>query len=80
MFTSGRRRQWRQWRSLRHLGRSRLAWNVALFMGLQSFAFHVVLAWLPDMLQGRGLGAAQAGWMLSLTRITSVAGSLLIPV
>lgn len=66
--------------SLKRMGRSRLAWNVALFMGLQSFVFYVVLAWLPDMLQSRGMEPEYAGWMLSLSQITSVVGSLLIPV
>lgn len=66
--------------SMRRMGRSRLAWNVALFMGLQSFVFYVVLAWLPDMLQSRGMEPEYAGWMLSLSQITSVVGSLLIPV
>lgn len=66
--------------SMRRMGRSRLAWNVALFMGLQSFVFYVLLAWLPDMLQSRGMEPEYAGWMLSLSQITSVIGSLLIPV
>lgn len=61
------------------LFRSRLAWNVALFMGLQSFAFYVVLAWLPDMLRHRGMDAAAAGWMLSLSQACGIAGSLLVP-
>ncbi len=63
----------------KYLGRSRLAWNVALFMGLQSFAFYVVLAWLPDMLQGRGANAVFSGWMLSLSQATGVLGSLITP-
>lgn len=65
--------------AMRHLGRSRLAWNVALYMGLQSVTFYVFLAWLPDMVQARGASAAYAGWMLSLSQITGAVGSLLIP-
>lgn len=63
----------------KHLGRSRLAWNVALFMGLQSFAFYVILAWLPDMLQSRGADTEFAGWMLSLSQATGVLGSVITP-
>ena len=65
--------------SIKKLGNSRLAWQVALFMGLQSLAFYVVLAWLPEILQSRGMEPAQAGWMLSLSQGTGVLGSLLIP-
>jgi CP family cyanate transporter-like MFS transporter len=64
---------------MKQLFASRLAWNVALFMGLQSFAFYVVLAWLPDMILGRGENAVFAGWMLSLSQATGVLGSLLTP-
>ncbi len=65
--------------SLRTLGRSRLAWAVALYMGLQSLAFYVVLAWLPDLLQSRGLDAAGAGWMLALSQAAGIAGSAVVP-
>lgn len=65
--------------AMKQLLSSRLAWNVALYMGLQSLAFYVVLAWLPDMLQGRGEDAVFAGWMLSLSQATGVLGSLLTP-
>lgn len=65
--------------SLRALGRSPLAWQIALFMGLQSLTFYVVLAWLPDLLQDRGLGAAEAGWMLALSQATGVVGSVAVP-
>lgn len=67
-------------KAMKHLGRSRLAWNVALFMGLQSLAFYVILAWLPDMLQARGADPVFAGWMLSLSQAMGVLGSLLVPV
>lgn len=65
--------------AMKQLLTSRIAWNVALFMGLQSLAFYVVLAWLPEMLQGRGEDAVFAGWMLSLSQATGVLGSLLTP-
>jgi CP family cyanate transporter-like MFS transporter len=65
--------------ALRDLGRSRLAWAVALFMGLQSLAYYVVLAWLPDLLQARGLGAGAAGGMLALSQAAGIAGSALVP-
>ena len=65
--------------SLKKHGNSMLAWQVAFFMGLQSLAFYVILAWLPEILQNRGMSAATAGWMLSLSQGMGIAGSLLIP-
>lgn len=62
------------------LGHSKLAWNVALFMGLQSFAFYIVLAWLPEILQDRGLDANTAGWLLSLSQATGILGTIIIPI
>lgn len=67
-------------RRLAVLLRSRLAWQVALFMGFQSLTFYVVLAWLPDFLQARGVGEAAAGWLLALVQATSVVGTAVVPV
>ncbi|MFS4417456.1 CynX/NimT family MFS transporter [Maribacter sp. 2307ULW6-5] len=65
--------------ALKGLMANRLAWFVALFMGLQSFTFYVVLAWLPAILQHRGFDASYAGWMLSLSQAVGILGSLLVP-
>ena len=67
------------WEALRDLGRSRLAWQVALFMGFQSLTFYVVLAWLPDLLGSRGLSESEAGWMLALSQGVGIAGSAVVP-
>jgi CP family cyanate transporter-like MFS transporter len=65
--------------SMRNMMKQRLAWKVALFMGLQSFTFYVVLAWLPALLISRGYDNGFAGWMLSLSQATGILGSMLIP-
>lgn len=65
---------------LRALSRSALAWEVALFMGLQSLTFYVTIAWLPDLLQSRGLTEAAAGGLLAVSQATGVLGSAAIPV
>ncbi|NGP89721.1 CynX/NimT family MFS transporter [Fodinibius halophilus] len=67
-------------KAMKDLGGSKIAWQVALFMGLQSLAFYVILAWLPEILQDRGLDASTAGWMLSLSQGMGVVGTILIPV
>lgn len=66
--------------SLKDLGASGLAWQVALFMGLQSLTFYVVLAWLPAVLISRGYTSSYSGWMLSLSQATGILGSLIVPV
>ncbi len=66
--------------AMKSLGKSRLAWQVALFMGLQSLTFYAILAWLPAILQFRGANASFAGWMLSLSQATGILGSLIIPI
>lgn len=65
--------------ALNRLGRSPLAWKIALFMGLQSLTFYVILAWLPDLLQSRGLSAERAGWLLALSQGAGIIGTALIP-
>ncbi|MET2986113.1 CynX/NimT family MFS transporter [Aureibaculum conchae] len=66
-------------KAMKSLNRSRLAWQVALFMGLQSMTFYVILAWLPAILISRGYDANFSGWMLSLSQATGILGSLIVP-
>jgi CP family cyanate transporter-like MFS transporter len=66
-------------RTFAALGRSRLAWQVALFMGLQSLTFFVLVAWLPDLLQSRGVSEAAAGGLLALSQAMGMVGSALVP-
>jgi CP family cyanate transporter-like MFS transporter len=63
------------------LWRSVLAWQVTLFMGLQSLGYYVVLTWLPEILQEEaGISAARAGWMLALAQGVGIASIFLAPV
>ena len=52
--------------------KSRLAWQISIFMGLQSFVFYILAAWLPAMLQSWGMPAERAGWMLSYVQMGQV--------
>jgi CP family cyanate transporter-like MFS transporter len=56
---------------------SALGWQVTVFMGLQSIAFYVLMAWLPTIEQSRGVSAATAGIHLSVFLLISVFASLL---
>lgn len=66
-------------KAMKNLSGSALAWKIALFMGLQSFAFYAVLAWLPEILQSYGYDSVYSGWMLSISQVTGILGSLFIP-
>lgn len=65
--------------AMKNMMKQPLAWKIALFMGLQSYAFYVILAWLPDLLMSRNYTNETAGWMLSLSQATGILGSLTIP-
>ena len=65
---------------IRDLLRSSLAWQVTLFMGLQSLSYYVTLTWLPEILQDGGMSAANAGWMLGLSQTVSILAMFLAPV
>jgi CP family cyanate transporter-like MFS transporter len=66
--------------AMKKLSGSLLVWKLALYMGLQSLAFYVILAWLPAILIDRGFDATYAGWMLSLSQATGIIGAILIPI
>jgi CP family cyanate transporter-like MFS transporter len=64
--------------SRRGLWSSSLAWRVTLFMGLQSLAYYVMVAWLPEILRSRGVSLVTAGWMFSLLQFVSVLSSFFV--
>lgn len=42
--------------------RSKIAWQVTFFMGIQSFLFYCTIAWLPEILRSHGMSMSLAGW------------------
>jgi CP family cyanate transporter-like MFS transporter len=62
------------------LWKSRLAWNIAIFMGLQSLMFYSLAAWLPAILQSWGMSADRSGWMLSYVQMAQVPMMLIGPI
>jgi MFS transporter, CP family, cyanate transporter len=61
------------------MGRSALAWQVTLFMGLQSLSYYATLSWFPTMFRDRGVSAAHAGDLLALMNLGNAVTALLIP-
>ena len=62
------------------MGRSALAWQVTLFMGLQSLSYYATLSWFPTMFRERGVSAVHAGDLLALMNLGNAVTCLLIPV
>ncbi|WHZ13159.1 MAG: putative MFS-type transporter [Burkholderiaceae bacterium] len=64
---------------VRGLTRDRLAWQVTLFMGLQSALAYIVMGWLAPILRARGLDAATAGYVLSASTLVQIVTCLALP-
>ncbi|BDS06527.1 MFS transporter [Oceaniferula spumae] len=55
------------------------AWQVAAFMGLQSWVFYCSVAWLPTLLQSKGMAeTTAANWVVGM-QLLGCAASLTIP-
>lgn len=81
--------QWRTTRSAnlsssralheRGIWRSPLAWQVTLFLGLNSLIYYVIIGWLPTILTSHGYSEAQAGSLHGLLQLATAAPGLAIP-
>ncbi|WP_313236228.1 CynX/NimT family MFS transporter [Sporosarcina ureae] len=60
--------------------RSPLAWQVAIFLGLQAFSYNALMTWLPEILIDYGVTSESAGWMLSFNQLIGLPASLLVPI
>jgi MFS transporter, CP family, cyanate transporter len=61
------------------LWRDRRAWQVTLFMGLQSAMAYAIFGWLQPMLRERGLDAVAAGGVVSLSVLVQALACLVAP-
>jgi CP family cyanate transporter-like MFS transporter len=57
-----------------------LAWQVMLFMGLQSLSYYATLSWFPTLFRDRGASAAYAGTLLALMNVGNAVTGLAVPV
>jgi CP family cyanate transporter-like MFS transporter len=60
--------------------RSGLAWHITIFMGMHSTVFYVFIAWLPQMLQSKGMTSTEAGYMLSVLQIAIMVTMFVVPI
>ncbi|MZG15135.1 MFS transporter, partial [Streptomyces sp. SID5914] len=61
------------------VSRSRTAWALAVFMGLQSTGAYVTMGWLPQIYRDAGLPAGTAGLLLAVTMAVGVPLAFAIP-
>jgi CP family cyanate transporter-like MFS transporter len=60
--------------------RSAIAWQVTAYMGLQSFAFFVLVAWYPELLQDAGVAASTAGVLMGVMQASGLLATVAVPV
>lgn len=60
------------------LWRSPLAWQVTLYLGINSFVFYVAVSWLPAILQDAGYSAERAGSLHGLLQLMSAGPALFL--
>lgn len=58
------------------LWRSPLAWQVTLYLGINSFVFYVAVSWLPAILRDAGYSAERAGSLHGLLQLMSAGPAL----
>ncbi|MEU4267793.1 MFS transporter [Streptomyces sp. NPDC026092] len=63
----------------RSVWRSALAWQVTLFMGLQSLWTYVLIAWMPTIFTDHGMSRSTAGVIFAFNNLTQVAGAFAVP-
>lgn len=60
--------------------KSTLAWEISLFMGLQSFLFYSLATWLPVILVSKGYSHNDAGVLLTLMGLTGLPTTFITPI
>src|SRR5690606_26511324 len=60
--------------------KSNLAWQISIFMGLQSILFYCLAAWLPLILQSWGMSPENSGWALSYIQLGQLPIMLISPI
>ncbi len=59
---------------------SKQAWNISIFMGLQSVVYYCIVSWLPTVLKDYGMPIEDTGWVLFTFQIATIPLTFLGPV
>jgi CP family cyanate transporter-like MFS transporter len=60
--------------------KSAQAWNISVFMGLQSLFYYCMMAWLPSFLTDCKMEGENAGWVLFFIQITMIPITFCAPI
>ncbi|MGY6029952.1 CynX/NimT family MFS transporter [Phytobacter sp. AG2a] len=63
----------------RGIWRSALAWQLTLFLGINSLIYYVVIGWLPAILISYGYSEAGAGSLHGLLQLATASPGILVP-
>lgn len=63
----------------RGIWRSALAWQVTLYLGINSLIYYIVIGWLPSILISQGFSETQAGSLHGVLQLATAAPGLLVP-
>lgn len=63
----------------KRLMKSKIAWSVTLFLGIEALVFYSCTSWLSTIFQFKGLDAATAGYYVSCFSLMGIPASFLIP-
>ncbi|SDC92469.1 MFS transporter, CP family, cyanate transporter [Terribacillus halophilus] len=64
----------------RGIFKSKIAWAVTLFMGLQSFIPYSLFTWLPDILMSKGFDESEAGWLIAIYQLGLIPTTFIAPI
>jgi CP family cyanate transporter-like MFS transporter len=64
---------------LRALGRSRLAWTMAAFFGLQAMQAYVIVGWTAQYLRDQGMSASTAGVLVGVNALIVIPLNAVVP-
>lgn len=60
--------------------KSSQAWNISVFMGLQSLFYYCMVAWLPSFLTDYNMSGESSGWVLFVIQITMIPITFCCPI
>lgn len=52
--------------------KSKQAWNISIFMGLQSLVYYSLISWLPAVLGDYGMHGNEPGWILFIIQVSMI--------
>jgi MFS transporter, CP family, cyanate transporter len=64
----------------KRLFKSKIAWAVTLYMGLQSLIPFSLSTWLPDILLSKGYSESEAGWLVAIYQVGLIPTTFVAPI